>query len=70
VGYHLQSSSVSFGRVHAYLTGEPSASLAGVGTMIDIRAQMRVLVAIELLEGRKGLDSLVRVCRDGSLKTR
>jgi transposase len=32
--------------------------------MIHITAQMRVLVAIEPVDGRKGIDSLVRVCHD------
>ena len=32
--------------------------------MIQITAQMRVLVAIEPVDGRKGIDSLVRLCRD------
>ena len=31
--------------------------------MIHITAQMRVLVAIEPVDGRKGMDSLVRVCQ-------
>jgi hypothetical protein len=31
--------------------------------MIHITAQMRVLVAIEAVDGRKGIDSLVRVCQ-------
>jgi transposase len=38
--------------------------MAGSGTMIHITAQMRVLVAIESVDGRKGIDSLVRVCQD------
>jgi len=32
--------------------------------MIYITAQMRVLVAIEAVDGRKGIDSLVRVCQE------
>jgi transposase len=32
--------------------------------MIQIAAQMRVLVAIEPVDGRKGIDSLVRLCQD------
>jgi transposase len=32
--------------------------------MIQISAQMRVLVAIEAVDGRKGIDSLVRLCHD------
>ena len=30
--------------------------------MIQITAQMRVLVAIEAVDGRKGIDSLARLC--------
>jgi transposase len=43
---------------------KPASSLAGNGTMIHITAQMRVLVAIESVDGRKGIDSLVRVCQE------
>jgi transposase len=32
--------------------------------MIHLTAQMRVLVAIERVDGRKGIDSLARICRD------
>ena len=32
--------------------------------MIQISAQMRVLVAIEPVDGRKGMDSLARLCQD------
>lgn len=32
--------------------------------MIQISAQMRVLVAIEPVDGRKGIDSLARLCQD------
>jgi len=32
--------------------------------MIHITAQMRVLVAIEPVDGRKGIDALVRLCQD------
>jgi hypothetical protein len=32
--------------------------------MIQITAQMRVLVAIEPVDGRKGIDSLARLCRE------
>ena len=32
--------------------------------MIQITPQMRVLVAIEPVEGRKGIDALVRLCQD------
>ena len=32
--------------------------------MIQITAQMRVLVGIEPVDGRKGIDGLVRLCQD------
>jgi transposase len=32
--------------------------------MIHITAQMRVLVAIEPVDGRKGIDTLARICQD------
>jgi transposase len=32
--------------------------------MIQITPQMRVLVAIESIDGRKGIDALVRLCQD------
>jgi len=35
----------------------------GVG-VIQITPQMRVLVAIEPVDGRKGIDSLARLCQD------
>ena len=44
--------------------GEPVAGLAGWRPVIQITAQMRVLVAIEPVDGRKGIDSLVRLCQD------
>jgi transposase len=43
---------------------EPVAGVAGWGPLIQITAQMRVLVAIEPVDGRKGIDSLVRLCQD------
>jgi hypothetical protein len=32
--------------------------------VIQITAQMRILVAIEALDGRKGIDSLARLCQE------
>ena len=32
--------------------------------MIQITAQMRVLVAVEPVDGRKGIDSLARLCQE------
>jgi transposase len=36
----------------------------GDGFLIQITPQMRVLVAIEPIDGRKGIDALVRLCQD------
>src|SRR6201982_3789569 len=44
--------------------GESAARLARDPSMIQITAQMRVLVAIEPVDGRKGIDSLARVCQE------
>src|SRR5246127_1539017 len=38
--------------------------LAADTGMIQITAQMRVLVAIEAVDGRKGIDSLARLCQE------
>src|SRR5205807_2221667 len=38
--------------------------LAKSGTMIQMTPQMRVLVAIEPVDGRKGIDSLAQLCQE------
>jgi len=43
---------------------KPAAGLARCREMIQITAQMRVLVAIEPVDGRKGIDSLARLCQE------
>ena len=45
---------------------EPAAGLSGNREMIQITAQMRVLVAIEAVDGRKGIDSLAQLCQEKS----
>jgi transposase len=50
--------------IHPTRLGKSVSCLAGIGAMIHIAAQMRVLVAIESVDGRKGIDSLVRVCQE------
>ena len=32
--------------------------------MLQLTPQMRILVAIEPIDGRKGIDSLVRLCKE------
>jgi len=36
----------------------------GVAGLIQITPQLRILVAIEAIDGRKGIDSLVQLCRE------
>ena len=36
----------------------------GVGVLIQITPQLRILVAIEAIDGRKGIDSLAQLCRE------
>jgi transposase len=52
--------------IHSTRLDKPASRVAGSGTTIHITAQMRVLVlvAIESVDGRKGIDSLVRVCQE------
>src|SRR3981081_661758 len=52
--------------IHSTRLDKPASPVAGSGTTIHITAQMRVLVlvAIESVDGRKGIDSLVRVCQE------
>ena len=41
--------------------GRPATGVAPGGGMIQLTAQMRVLMAIEPVDGRKGIDSLARL---------
>jgi hypothetical protein len=43
--------------------GKPAARLAGHARMIQITPQMRILVAVESVDFRKGIDSLAELCR-------
>ena len=36
----------------------------GVGVLIQITPQLRILVAIDAIDGRKGIDSLALLCRE------
>jgi hypothetical protein len=36
----------------------------GAGVLIQITPQLRILVAIEAIDGRKGIDSLAQLCRE------
>ena len=36
----------------------------GVRVLIQITPQLRILVAIDAIDGRKGIDSLAQLCRE------
>jgi len=36
----------------------------GVGVLIQISPHLRILVAVEAIDGRKGIDSLAQLCRE------
>ena len=36
----------------------------GAGVLIQITPQLRILVAIDAVDGRKGIDSLAQLCRE------
>ena len=64
----FESSSGSKMRIQWKATTSPDwTACCGPGgkrRMIQITAQMRVLVAIEAVDGRKGIDSLARLCQE------
>src|SRR5882757_9564808 len=41
-----------------------AARLAGNGRMIQIDAQIRILVAVEAIDGRNGIDAIAQLCRE------
>src|SRR5947207_4856518 len=50
--------------VGAARLGKSAARLAGNGRMIQIAAQIRILVAVEAIDGRKGIDAIAQLCRE------
>jgi transposase len=50
--------------IDAARLGKPAARLAGNGRMIQIAAQIRILVAVEAIDGRKGIDAIAQLCRE------
>jgi transposase len=36
----------------------------GVGVLIQITPQVRILVAVEAIDGRKGIDAIAQLCRE------
>jgi transposase len=46
------------------LSGDAEPGVNGVGVLIQITPQLHILVAIEAIDGRKGIDSLAQLCRE------
>src|ERR1700754_3698254 len=46
------------------LSGDAKPRVVGVGVLIQITPQLRILVAIDAIDGRKGIDSLAQLCRE------
>ena len=44
--------------------GQLQPGVVGDGLLIQITPQLRILVAIEAIDGRKGIDSLAQLCRE------
>src|SRR5258708_37787217 len=47
-----------------FVSGDAESGVIGVGVLIQITPQLRILVAIEAIDGRKGIDSLAQLCRE------
>jgi transposase len=47
-----------------FVSGDAEPRVIGVGVLIQITPQLRILVAIEAIDARKGIDSLAQLCRE------
>src|SRR3954447_23372284 len=47
-----------------FVFGDVEPGTVGVGVLIQITPQLRILVAIDAIDGRKGIDSLAQLCRE------
>jgi transposase len=47
-----------------FVCGDAEPRVIGAGTLIQITPQLRILVAIEAIDARKGIDSLAQLCRE------
>jgi transposase len=47
-----------------FVSGDVEPGVIGVGVLIQITPQLRILVAIEAIDARKGIDSLAQLCRE------
>ena len=46
------------------ISGDLEPGVGGVCILIQITPQLRILVAINAIDGRKGIDSLAQLCRE------
>ena len=46
------------------ISGNTEPGVVGGGVLIQITPQLRILVAIDAIDGRKGIDSLAQLCRE------
>ena len=47
-----------------FIAGDAEPGVGGVWVLIQITPQLRILVAIDAIDGRKGIDSLAQLCRE------
>ena len=47
-----------------FVSGYAEPGVIGVGVLIQITPQLRILVATDAIDGRKGIDSLAQLCRE------
>ena len=47
-----------------FISGDAQPGVVGVGVLIQITPQLRILVAVEPIDGRKGIDSIAQLCRE------
>src|SRR6202000_1742078 len=48
----------------SHRSGEPQPGVVGACLLIQITPQLRILVAVEAIDGRKGIDSTAQLCRE------
>lgn len=63
-GRHARETAYPVEERLCFLSGRAEPRVIGVGILIQITPQLRILVAIEAIDGRKGIDSLAQLCRE------
>src|SRR5271168_2198870 len=47
-----------------FISRDAQPDVVGSGVLIQITPQLRILVAVEPIDGRKGIDSIAQLCRE------